>query len=152
MKFLIEKNQKKQNFSLVYRKDEHSFDIEPHTESGFTSVMINDLQLEIDAEGRVSYVWGVCPLLTCEKTNEIPQNYQTNRLIAIPERALIPGVSQRLNEDGRWTVYINREKGWVCIGDPDTKNKQMIEFAPDCVAAMNGQELTAVWLHPQNLP
>jgi len=28
----------------------------------------------------------------------------------------------------------------------------MIEFAPDCIAAMIGQKLVAIWLHPKNLP
>jgi hypothetical protein len=32
------------------------------------------------------------------------------------------------------------------------KLKELVEFAPDCVATMEGQELVAVWLHPQSLP
>ena len=152
MKFLIENSQKKQNFYLVYRKDDYAFDIEPHLGSGFTSIMINDLQLEIDDEGRVGYVWGFCPLTIHEETNEIPLQYQTQNLIAILDKAPIPGVSQRLNENDRWPIYINKKKGWICIGNPETKDKQMIEFAPDCIAAMVGQKLTAIWLHPKNLP
>lgn len=43
MKFLIQEPQKDQNFSLVYRPDDYSFDIEPLDETGDTSIMINDL-------------------------------------------------------------------------------------------------------------
>lgn len=152
MKFLIEKSQKKQNFSLIYRNNDHSFDIEPHTGSGFTSIMINDLQLEIDEDGKICCVWGFCPLIIYEETNEIPQNYQSNDLVVILEKTPTAGVSQRLNEDRRWPIYINKKKGWVCIGDPEAKSKQMVEFAPGCVAAMIGQNLFAIWLHPENLP
>jgi len=49
-------------------------------------------------------------------------------------------------------VRVNKKMGWVCIGTPGTHNKNMVEFAPGCVATMNGQELIALWLHPTNLP
>jgi hypothetical protein len=55
MKFLIQESQKDQNFSLVYRDEDYSFDIEPLDGSGVSSIMINDLQLEIDDEGKIIY-------------------------------------------------------------------------------------------------
>lgn len=56
MKFLIQEPQKDQNFSLVYRLEDYSFDVEPLDGTGDTSIMINDLQLEIDHEGKIMYV------------------------------------------------------------------------------------------------
>ncbi len=32
------------------------------------------------------------------------------------------------------------------------EGKQLIQFAPNCIASMLKQELTAVWLHPEQLP
>ena len=55
MKFFIQEPQKDQNFSLVYRSEDYSFDVEPLDGSGDTSIMINDLQLEIDHEGKIMY-------------------------------------------------------------------------------------------------
>jgi hypothetical protein len=152
MKFLIGESREDQKFSLIYRDEDYSFDIEPHNGSGFASILINDLQLEIDGEGRILYVWGLCPLIKYEKTDEVPQRHKANSLIALLNKTLIPGISHSLNENSRWPIYINKKKGWVCIGNPKTKNKQMIEFAPNCIATMEGQELTAIWLHPRDLP
>jgi hypothetical protein len=63
----------------------------------------------------------------------------------------IPGISYQINETERWPFFINKKKGWVCIGSPNIKNKQLIEFAPNCIATMEGQEIIAVWLHPKKL-
>lgn len=152
MKFLIENPQEGQYFSLVYRPEDYSFDREPHNGTGFTSIMINDLQLEIDEEGKIIYVWGLCPLVKYKETNEVPKKYRVQSLVAALDKPPVPGVSYRLNEDTRWPIYINKKTGWVCIGNPKTKDKQLIEFVPNCVATMEGQELIAVWLHPKKLP
>lgn len=53
MKFLIKESQKERNFSLIYRDEEYSFDIEPFdgSDSCGSSIMFNYLQLEIDCDG-----------------------------------------------------------------------------------------------------
>jgi hypothetical protein len=152
MKFLIQKSKITPTFSLVYREEDYSFDIEPHDGSGFTSIMINDLQLEIDDEGKIIYVWGLCPLIKYEETNETPKSYEPNSLVALLDKPPIPGISYRLNEKERWPIYINKKKGWVCIGNPEINGKQMIEFIPNCIATLENQEITAIWLKPKNLP
>ncbi len=83
MKFIIQEPQEDQNFSLVYRDEDYSFDREPHDGTGFTSIMINDLQLEIDEEGKIIYVWGLCPLIKYEKINEYPTRYKAGSLVAL---------------------------------------------------------------------
>ena len=152
MKFLIQKPRDDQNFALVYRPEDYSFDIEPLDGSGDTSIMVNELQLEIDYEGKIMYVWGFCPLIKYEETNAVPQGYTIHSLVAVLDKPLIPGISYRLNEQSRWPIYINKKKGWVCLGNPITKDKQLIEFAPDCVATLENQEIIAVWLRPKSLP
>lgn len=152
MKFLIQKPQEDQTFSLVYRAEDYSFDIEPLNGTGDTSIMINDLQLEIDHEGKIMYVWGFCPLIQYKETEESPQKYKSHSLVALLDSPPIPGISYRLNEDRRWPIYINERKGWVCLGNPTIIDKKLIEFAPNSIATMDGQELVAVWLHPEKLP
>jgi len=152
MKFIVQGPQEDQNFSLIYRPEDYSFDVEPIDGTGDTSIMINDLQLEIDHEGKIMYVWGLCPLIKYEEVDEFPLKYTTGSLVALLDKPPIPGISYRLNEDRRWMMYINRKKGWVCLGNPEIKDKQLVEFAPNCVATMDGQELIAVWLHPEKLP
>jgi hypothetical protein len=119
----------------------YSFDVEPLNGSGDTSIMINDLQLEIDHEGRIMYVWGLCPLIKYEETDEAPKNYKFNSLVALLDKPPIPGISYRLNEKERWPIYINKKKGWVCLGNPEVKNKQLIEFAPNCIATLENRSL-----------
>jgi hypothetical protein len=152
VKFLIQESQTNQNFTLIYRKEDYSFDTEPHDGTGFTSIMINDLQLEMDDQGRIIYVWGLCPLIKYAETNEIPKNYKSGSLVAFLNKPPVPGISYRLNEDRRWPIYLNKKKGWVCLGTPCIKDRQLIEFAPNCIAAIDGQELIAVWLHPKEFP
>jgi hypothetical protein len=152
MKFLIKEPQKDLNFSLVYRDEDYSFDIEPLDGRGFTSIMINDLQLEIDYEAKIIYVWGYCPIFKYQETEEYPQEYQSQSLVALLDKPPIPGISYRLNEKERWPIYINKKKGWVCIGNPKINGKQMIEFVPNCVATLEDQEITAIWLKPKDLP
>ncbi len=151
MKFLTQKSETTPNFSLVYREEDYSFDIEPHDGSGFTSIMINDLLLEIDDEGKIIYVWGLCPLIEYEETNGIPKNYESNSLVALLDKPPIPGISYRINEKERWLIYINKKKGWVCIGNPKVLGEQSIEFVPNCVAVLDKQEIVSIWLKPKNL-
>lgn len=152
MKFLTHSNETAQTFSLVYREEDYSFDVEPLNSSGFTSIMINDLQLEIDDEGKIIYVWGLCPLIHYQETDEGPKNYESANLIALLDKPPIPGISYRLNEKERWPIYINKKKGWVCVGNPKNFGEQRIEFIPDCVAVLENQEIVAIWLKPKTLP
>jgi hypothetical protein len=151
MKFLFQKSRIDQHFLLVYRSEDYSFDVEPLNERGISSIMINELQLEIDDDARIIYVWGYCPLIKYDEIDAFPQMYHSGSLIALLDSPPVPGISYRLNEDKRWSVYINKKKGWVCIGDPKMDDKQLIEFAPDCIATMDGLEIIAVWLHPKEL-
>lgn len=152
MKFSLEECHDGQDFDLVYRDEEYSFDIDPYENEGFTSILVNDLQLEINDQGEVLYVWGYCPLINYEETTAFPKKIQKKSLFAILVPPPIPGVSYKLNENERWNIYINKKKGWICLGNPKTKNVQMVEFSPHCVATLENQEIIAIWLHPFALP
>lgn len=151
MKFKIEETKKDQNFSLLYRSEEYSFDVEPFLGGGVTSILVNDLQLEIDELGRVLYVWGYCPLIIYQEIDVIPKNYKTKSLIVLLDEPPMPGISSRLNKKERWPIYINKKEGWVCLGNKEIEGQLLIEFAPDCVATVDNHELIGVWLHPQGL-
>jgi hypothetical protein len=49
------------NSVLVYRPEELSFDLSPAPLLGFTSVLVDDLNLEVNEAGKVVSVWGMCP-------------------------------------------------------------------------------------------
>ncbi len=51
-------------------------------------------------------------------------------------------------------MIINYLTYWLFknIGNPKINGKQMIEFVPNCVATLEDQEITAIWLKPKDLP
>lgn len=133
---------------LVYREEDYSFDTISHPES-YTSLTINDLQIEINEEGRLLYVWGFCPLIVFSEISVSPTNYSSHMLVAILTRTPIPGISIPINEIESWPLHWNKKEGWICIGKPVT-NLPMIEFAPNCIAALDTkEELVGIWLRPQ---
>ena len=152
MKFLTKEQQNDQFFSLVYRSEDYSFDVEPLDGTGDSSIMVNDLQLEIDDQGIVMYAWGLCPLIDCHPTKNFPKKYRSVALIAVLDKPPVLGISYRINEYARWPLYVNKKKGWVCVGNPETKSKELVEFAPDCIATLENNEIIAIWLHPNKLP
>jgi hypothetical protein len=154
MKFLVKEKRKEKCFSLVYEEKGRSFNIAPFQKNiGFTSLSINCLQLEIDYDKRIVYVWGYEPLMKYEEINKFPESYEHKDLIALTDRKLIPGVSIGLDKNKEWPTYINKKMGWVCVGDPTIEDRRLIGFAPDCVAALDkDSEMVAIWLHPKKLP
>lgn len=139
---------------LVYLEHEYSFDTEdyPEPKYGCASVCINTLQVRIDDEGVLFYVWGYCPLTLFCPTFSYPVNYRVSMLTTCRDGDIIPGVSYGVNWDNEWPVYINKKEGWVCIGDPETEGRELVLFAPSAVASLVDGEMVALWLHPKELP
>lgn len=149
MKFIVRERKNPEYKNLIYREDEYSFDSRPRPDYGYTSILVNELQIEIDSSGRLCYVWGYCPLINYDETDNYPVDCSSCSVVAILGKKPIAGISQSVNENERWPVFINKKLGWVCLGNPHVKDKRMIEFAPNCVVALDGQELVALWLHPE---
>jgi hypothetical protein len=134
---------------LVYRSDEYSFDTLNRL-SGVTSLLINDIQLEVTEQGAVSHVWGLC---------DHPSRWQASNLTAPIARggallcpaSLTPGVSIRLN-DQRWAVRHDTRTGWIAIGDhKEAESDEVVEFQSNCRAVLRDGELVCLWLKPRIL-
>ncbi|WP_428309891.1 hypothetical protein [Hydrocarboniphaga sp.] len=131
---------------LVYRRSERSFDVEPQPERGVTSLLVNDVQIEIDEDGRLIYVWGLCPHESWTAVRLDPPTAKPGRLQYVGGE-VVPGVSKRLNADKRWAVGHDTSSQWLCIGD-QTVHGEVIAFAPGAVAVLREGKLGALWLHP----
>jgi hypothetical protein len=128
----------------VYRRSEHSLDVEPRPRRGVASLLVNDVQIEIDEDGRLIYVWGLCPHESWKAaTLEAPE--AEHGLLQYVGEEVVPGVSMRLNRT-RWAVAHDSSSHWLCIGD-DSARGESIAFAPDAVAVLSGDELVALWIH-----
>lgn len=138
--------------SLVYRRDEFSLDTLNRYTGGLTSILVNDVQLEVSEGGEICAVWGMCPHTTWMECEVPIPTYQSARLTY--EGEITPGVSIRVNAaDNRWQVRRDLQTGWIAIA-PNTipTSGEAVEFLPGCLAQI-GQtgELLCLWLKPDIL-
>jgi hypothetical protein len=132
----------------VYRANEHSFDFIPAAGSprrGGRSVLVNDLQLEIDEAGCVLYAWGLAPQTEWQAASLTMPAATPGALWAMPSRKIVAGASVRVDW-ARWPTLHDADNGVVCIGDAATSGTAAVRFAQGCVAVLEGNQLAAVWL------
>ncbi len=138
---------------LIYHSEQYSFDVEPRTETGITSLVINDLQLEIDESGRILCAWGFCPYQNWKYTDSLPPSFTPGSLAIDIEIEIVPGVSHRLTKPGEWPIFVNSKAGWVCVGKLDSPHRaNSVEFSTNSIAVLEDGLLKAIWLHPEQLP
>jgi hypothetical protein len=132
---------------LVYLRSERSLDVEPPPERGVASLLINDVQIEIDEDGRLVCVSGLCPHESWAPARLDPPSAKVGGLQYV-NGTVIPGVSKRLNTDNRWPARFDPSSGWLCIGDASVQT-EAVAFAPGAIAVLTDDELAALWLHPE---
>lgn len=138
----------------MYSKDAQSFDFRPRSDEGVTSLLINDLQLEISEDGRVLYSWGLAPYAIWEIKDIQPPEFQRGSLF-VEDIKIVPGISKSILSSQKWPVFANLKNGWILFGGGLNASEQNIsvEFSNNNVAELskNGQ-LIGIWLHPESLP
>lgn len=132
---------------LVYRRSECSLDVEPIPAGGVAALLVNDVQIEIDEDGRLIFVWGLCPRAAWITASLQPPGADAGRLQLVGG-TVIPGVSRRLNPVGRWAVFHDPGSRWLCIGRASGTGDG-VAFAPGAIAQVDGGELIALWLRPE---
>jgi hypothetical protein len=130
---------------LVYRRADRSFDTEPTPPEGYSSLLINDAQIEVNDEGRLLYVWGYCPHESWDLATLDPPTAKPG-LLRYLNWAIVPGVSKQLNENERWPISYDPSSHWLCIGSAADLG-EMIAFAPGSIAALRDGDLIGLWLH-----
>lgn len=138
--------------TLLYRESEYSLEFDPLPIGGGSSVLIDYLNLEIDREGNVLYVWGCAPKSAWKDTEKEPPPFIQGGVRCILDK-IIPGVSRELN-DTPWPIFFNKLSDWVFIGkDINYNGVEQIEFAQNCVAILSESgELKGLWLRPLIIP
>lgn len=131
---------------LIYRRSDHSFDVEPMPAKGVASLLINDIQIEVDEDGSLIYVWGLCPQESWATGRVDPPETSSGRLHYVGG-AVVPGISKRLNAGNRWSILHDPSSRWLCVGDQSSKGER-VAFAPGAVAALTDGQITALWLRP----
>jgi hypothetical protein len=151
MKFLIEYNGVSEQRTLIYRKDEYSFDMEPWVYEIDFDIAINTLTLTV-VNGKVIQLNGFCGLNKEMKVSyNVPPSKKGKLKISHPEEYLNGIGCYGVNKED-WPVLINTQTGWVCIGNPE-KQDNAVEFINNCVAVIDDdKEFVALWLKPEKLP
>jgi len=147
MKFIVEYKNISNQHLLNYIAEECSFYMGKITNKIDIELMLNKLSLAV-SENRVVHVSGFCGLDKSMEANYKVPKFKTGILKV--QYDLKPGFAYEVNNHS-WPVYINSELGWICIGDPLTR-EQAIEFIKGCVAVLEDGQLAALWLKPKSLP
>ena len=131
---------------IIYRRAERSLDVEPRQGRGVASLLVNDIQIEIDENGYLLYVWGFCPYQSWVPT-KLSVPISCSGRLRYTNGAVVPGVSKRLNTGKPWPIAYDASSGWLCIGEMSARDK-VVAFAPDAIAVLRVDHLAALWLHP----
>lgn len=137
--------------ALVYIAEDYSFDVEPGIH-GYTSIVVNDLSLEVDQAGRMVNVWGYCPHQSWRPSKILPPPANNRELFVMSDEPLLSGVAQSVNRDRRWATYVDRQSGWICI-DSSSPARQHVEVLPGVIVGLGAnEELAVLYLKPKRLP
>jgi len=137
--------------SLVYIPEEEAFNFQPFPETPCGILSAGMLELCVDvADNHVLSVSGRDPHTTWKKISLSPPSFKQSALY-VTNHEFKPGIGIDLFSEKWPSRYVDLEKGWVCIGDPEAQG-EAIEFAPSCGAVLDNGEMRAIWLHPKELP
>ena len=130
---------------LVYISDDFSFDTINRQIPGATSVLVNDIQIEISIDRLAIAIWGMCPHTTWQQGRVPKPISKIGRLWF--EGDLTPGVSIRVTRPGEyWPVTFDPSSGWLHIGQETLADDQAIEFVEGCIVILREGEIIGLWL------
>lgn len=138
------------NAALLYRSDEFSFAVSPRQEN-FTSVLVNDINLEVDEEGRVISVWGLSPYIGWKKSILTAPHAEFADVFYVPDSPLERSVSTRVS-DKRWPVFVDRSSGWVHFSGGCTSSIAAKVLTGLILEIDSCGQLCGIWLCPAELP
>ncbi len=135
--------------TLRYLRQTYSLNTHPRPGEGVTSLLVNDINLEVADDGRVLYVWGLCPHTEwLDACLVVPTASPTPLRWHGPD--LVPGVGVRLNKGERWSVHADRGAGWLVVGNSQVSaTDEVFYFAPGAMLVMRHGKLVGLWLHPE---
>lgn len=151
MKLVLEGIQPNVGGELLYRLESFAFDVIPRPSDAVSSILVNDIELEVDDRGTLLCVTGLCPHPAWQPTDFTPPDARPGRLRATSDSDWVPGISKRLTPPYAWPMFVNRNVGSVCVGHAEARGTA-IEFARGCIAVLNSESLVALWLRPTKLP
>lgn len=154
MIFRAESSQPTNKGRLVYSKSDdalifHSSD----GKYGYSSLLINDLELAVDDDNSVMFADGYFPKSNWKFANlTIPESFEGKLYIDCKNYSALENqhVSKRLTEPSGWIVTKDNNSDWICLGNPNSKDRLVIEFCTMHKAVLDHDgNLIAIWLKPE---
>ena len=133
------------NTKYVYRSNDYAIDIiDRFTNGVFITVMVNDVYIETDSDAQLSHCWGICPAPGWQNIRLlIPAIIQSN--VSIGGVNLDQNFVTKINDDGRWPVYFDKEKMILCIGN--NSPEILIEFNTNSYVSLDENKMIdSLWV------
>lgn len=99
----------------LYRRIEYSFDMEPPPNRNFSSVLIDDLNIEVDNKWRVVSVWGVCPYTRWKDATLRSPSAEVGAVSVNSDTPIARGVSVPVNQNKYLPTLFDQCSGWIKI-------------------------------------
>lgn len=136
---------------LVYRRNEYSFDMEPPPNRNFTSVLVDDLNIELDDTGRVVSVCGVCPYTRWKDATLRPPSAKVGAVSVNSDAPLARGVSVQVNQNKYLPTFFDRCSGWIKIEAKKEPALAIRVFSGVIFEMDEHGELCSLWLKPRTM-
>jgi len=145
MKFTVIQDDKLSG-RIVYSPDEYAFSTEPRPPF-WNSVLVDNLEIILDIDGRVTGVWGLCPHTCWESCALILPESKCGGVIC----EKFPTFDSRIPVGfaSNWKISFDKRKGWIRIGNAYEKCEH-IEILAGLVLAINSCVLHSIWIRCGN--
>ena len=133
---------------LIYDEAGRSFLVRPTAAAEVYSVLVNDLEIHVDAQDRVVYVDGYAPREAWRASVVLPPEARNGEIRVRRSIDLKRGESTRLTlSPTEWPSHFNRHAGWMCVGTTDgALEAQAIMINAGTILVVEGEQLIAIWL------
>ena len=137
---------------LVYSERDRGFHMLGSV-GGYSSAVLNDLNLEVNEDGRVIEVWGYSPRESwIDGVVQLPEGARRGALRLLQE--FTPGVSRRMGGNGAWLVTFDANANVIRYAlNVQEPPAVLVEFLDGCIAGLDRKhELVSLWLQPEMIP
>lgn len=151
MKFKIAYSSNIINNNLLYLEDEHSFYMNYGNAKIDLELLINNIALQV-SNNRIIALSGFCGLK--DKMSSVLTVPTSSKGILSVNHNLKYGFAYSINENDeyKYPVSADLEKGWVCIGNSEKKGNA-VEFIDNCIAVISDEDdFISLWLKPMRVP
>ena len=135
---------------LYYNVSDYAFYVSP-TQENFSSILVNDINLEVNPHGLVTSVWGFCPYMNWIASVLEPPQAEIGEIRFVGASPIKRGVSTRLGRE-RWPVFADKSSGWLHLVGTATGARAVAIMTGVIIELDERRNICGIWLKPAKLP